>query len=169
MEYVTISKWCQNWLREEYHTEAVYLPNGIDPSFYPKRGRDLQGKIRILIEGDCSAEHKNVDESFRIVEQLDLEKFEIWYMSYNGNPKSWYRVDRFLHRVPYEKTPEVYAACDILLKTSLLESFSYPPLEMMASGGYVVAAERWQSGIPERWGKLYSLSAGKSRGGKSGD
>ena len=54
----TISKWCQNWLREEYHTEAVYLPNGIDPSFYPKRGRDLQGKIRILIEGDCSAEHK---------------------------------------------------------------------------------------------------------------
>ena len=139
MEYVTISKWCQNWLREEYHTEAVYLPNGIDPSFYPKRGRDPQGKIRILIEGDCSAEHKNVDESFRIVEQLDLEKFEIWYMSYNGNPKSWYRVDRFLHRVPYEKTPEVYAACDILLKTSLLESFSYPPLEMMASGGYVVA------------------------------
>ena len=99
MEYVTISKWCQNWLREEYHTEAVYLPNGIDPSFYPKRGRDLQGKIRILIEGDCSAEHKNVDESFRIVEQLDLEKFEIWYMSYNGNPKSWYRVDRFLHRM----------------------------------------------------------------------
>ena len=139
MEYVTISKWCQNWLREEYHTEAVYLPNGIDPSFYPTRGRDLQGKIRILIEGDCSAEHKNVDESFRIVEQLDLEKFGIWYMSYNGNPKSWYRVDRFLHRVPYEKTPEVYAACDILLKTSLLESFSYPPLEMMASGGYVVA------------------------------
>ena len=120
MEYVTISKWCQNWLREEYHTEAVYLPNGIDPSFYPKRGRDLQGKIRILIEGDCSAEHKNVDESLRIVEQLDLEKFEIWYMSYNGNPKSWYRVDRFLYRVPYEKTPEVYAACDILLKTSLL-------------------------------------------------
>ena len=139
MEYVTISKWCQNWLREEYHTEAVYLPNGIDPSFYPKRGRDLQGKIRILIEGDCSAEHKNVDESFRIVDLLDKDKYEIWYMSYNGNPKSWYRVDRFLHRVPYEKTPEVYAACDILLKTSLLESFSYPPLEMMASGGYVVA------------------------------
>ncbi len=139
MQYVTISRWCQNWLQEEYHTESAYLSNGIDPSFYPKRERNLQGKIRILIEGDCSAEHKNVDESFRIVEQLDPEKFEIWYMSYNGNPKSWYRVERFLHRVPYEKTPEIYASCDILLKTSLLESFSYPPLEMMASGGYVVA------------------------------
>ena len=162
MEYVTISKWCQNWLREEYHTEAAYLPNGIDPSFYPKRGRDLQGKIRILIEGDCSAEHKNVDESFRIVEQLDLEKFEIWYMSYNGNPKSWYRVGPLLHRVPYEKTPEVYAACDILLKTSLLESFSYPPLEMMASGGYVVAVPNGGNlEYLKGWGKLYSLSAGK--------
>ena len=44
MEYVTISKWCQNWLREEYHTEAAYLPNGIDPSFYPKRGAGSAGK-----------------------------------------------------------------------------------------------------------------------------
>ena len=29
--------------------------------------------------------------------------------------------------------------CDILLKTSLLESFSYPPLEMMATVGVVLA------------------------------
>ena len=34
---------------------------------------------------------------------------------------------------------KVYADCDILLKTSILESFSYPPIEMMATGGYVVA------------------------------
>ena len=34
---------------------------------------------------------------------------------------------------------EVYQECDILLKTSILESFSYPPLEMMATGGMVVA------------------------------
>ena len=33
----------------------------------------------------------------------------------------------------------IYGQCDILLKTSILESFSYPPLEMMATGGYVVA------------------------------
>lgn len=34
--------------------------------------------------------------------------------------------------------PEIYEQCDVLLKTSLLESFSYPPLEMMATGGYVI-------------------------------
>ena len=62
-------------------------------------------------------------------------------MSYNAKPKDWYRVDRFFHRVPYEQVPNIYAQCDILVKTSLLESFSYPPLEMMATGGYVVALE----------------------------
>ena len=48
-------------------------------------------------------------------------------------------MDKFFNRVPYEKVPEIYAQSDILIKTSLLESFSYPPLEMMATGGYVLA------------------------------
>ena len=72
------------------------------------------------------------------MDKLDPEKFEIWYMSYNAKPKSKYRVDRFLHQVPYDKVPQVYRQCHILLKTSFLESFSYPPLEMMATGGYAV-------------------------------
>lgn len=59
-------------------------------------------------------------------------------MSYNEKPKEWYHYDKFLHRVPYENVPDVYKQCDILLKSSILESFSYPPLEMMASGGFVV-------------------------------
>ena len=61
-------------------------------------------------------------------------------MSYNAQPKEEYRVDRFLHAVPYEQVAEVYAQCDILLKSSWLESFSYPPLEMMATGGACVVA-----------------------------
>ncbi|MCI5648103.1 MAG: glycosyltransferase [Fusicatenibacter sp.] len=137
--HLTISRWCRWWLANEYGTSADYLPNGIDPESYAPHKRNLTGKVRILVEGDCKAEHKNVDESFEIIQQLPEERFEVWYMSYNGVPKDWYRVDRFLHKVPYEETPGVYEACDILLKTSLLESFSYPPLEMMASGGYVVA------------------------------
>ena len=86
-----------------------------------------------------SPAYKNVDEAFKIAEKLDNQKYEIWFMSYQGKPKNWYRVDKFLHRVPYGDVPGVYLQCDILLKTSILESFSYPPLEMMATGGYVVA------------------------------
>lgn len=139
MRFLTISRWCQNWLESNYGHVSRYAPNGIDIANFPYHRRKLEGKIRILIEGDCGVEYKNVDEAFEITNELDPQKFEIWYMSYNAQPKAFYRVDRFLHKVPYDKVADVYEQCDILLKTSLLESFSYPPLEMMASGGYVIA------------------------------
>lgn len=141
IEYITISKWCQNWLKKEYSKSANYAPNGISSTrFYPQK-RDWKGrKVRILVEGNSKDYYKNIDESFKIVDLLDKEKFEIWFMSYLGEPKENYYVDKFLHKVPYEEVPTVYRQCDILIKSSILESFSYPPLEMMATGGYVVVA-----------------------------
>lgn len=139
IQFLTISKWCQKWLKERYNKLALYAPNGLETDRFKPRRRSMEGKIRILIEGDCSVEYKNVDEAFKIVDQLPTNNFEVWYMSYKAGPKKEYRVDRFLNKIPYEQVPEIYASCDILLKTSLLESFSYPPLEMMASGGFVVA------------------------------
>ena len=44
-----------------------------------------------------------------------------------------------MHKVPYDQVGKVYQDADILIKSSLLESFSYPPLEMMCTGGLVVA------------------------------
>lgn len=139
-KYITISKWCQKWLKEDFESEAAFAPNGIDLMMFVPQKREFGTKIRILVEGNCDDYYKNVDESFRIVAKLDQDKYEIWYMSYQGEPKSWYRVDRFLHKVPYEKVPWVYHQCHILLKSSILESFSYPPLEMMATGGYAVVS-----------------------------
>ena len=60
------------------------------------------------------------------------------YMSYQGKPKNWYRIDKFLSKIPYDKVGNVYKQCDILIKSSYFESFSYPPLEMMATGGYCI-------------------------------
>ncbi len=139
VKFITISKWCQDWLLEKYSQDAKYAPNGIDDEFVSPVLREFEGKIRILVEGDNSVYYKNVDESFKITNKLDPEKYEIWYMSYNALPKKWYRVDRFFHKIAYEEVKQVYQQCHILLKTSILESFSYPPLEMMATGGYVVA------------------------------
>ena len=141
LHYLTISKWCRDWLSQRFGHEVSYAPTGLDPDKFTEKERTMDGKIRILIEGDSTAQHKNVDESFRIVELLDKEKYEVWYMAYHGTPKDWYRVDKFLSQVPYEQVQDVYEQCDILLKSSLLESFSYPPLEMMAAGGYVVAVK----------------------------
>lgn len=139
MEYITISKWCETWLKNKYNQKSVFIPNGIDLNSFIEHKRELnKTKIRILIEGDSLSPKKNVDESFKIVEKLDKNKFEIWYMSYNGKPKNWYRIDKFLSKIPYEKVGNIYEQCDIPIKSSYFESFSYPSLEMMATGGFCI-------------------------------
>ena len=138
VKYLTISKWCQNWLKDEFDKESLYAPNGIDLNMFPYKERSFDDKIKILIEGDPASYYKNVDEAFKITNKLDSNKYEIHFLSYNAEPKSWYRVDKFHHKVNHDEVYKVYQECDILLKTSILESFSYPPLEMMATGGVCV-------------------------------
>lgn len=141
IDYITISKWCQKWLKDDFKTNSKYAPNGIDLSIFPVKNRSFTGKIKILIEGNCKDHYKNVDESFLITNELDRDNYEIHYLSYEKEPKKWYKVDKFYHKVPHDEVGKIYADCDILLKTSILESFSYPPLEMMATKGLVVALE----------------------------
>ena len=139
LTYCTISKWCLDWLENDFDkTDVRFAPNGIDLELFQPVQRDWSGKIRILIEGDSRSEYKNVDESFAIVDKLDKSKFEVWYLSYYGEPKAFYHYDKFLHAVPHAEVGKIYQQCHILLKTSVLESFSYPPLEMIATGGHAV-------------------------------
>lgn len=140
VEYLTISKWCEDWLINDFEREVKYVPNGIKLEQFPVVKRDFKGKIKILIEGNSDDYYKNVDESFKIIEKLDKSKYEINFLSYQGEPKKWYYVDKFMHKVPYDEVGKVYGSCDILIKSSILESFSYPPLEMMATGGIAVVA-----------------------------
>ncbi len=139
--YLTISRWCEKWLKDRYQVNAAYAPNGLDTEKFYYQERDFHGKIRILVEGNSDDEYKNVDESFRIIQNLDRSKYEVWYVSYQGKPKEWYTVDRYFNRVPYGQMPDLYRQCHVLLKSSKLESFSYPPLEMMATGGLVLVRE----------------------------
>lgn len=139
IKYITISKWCKNWLEKDFGQKVKYAPNGLNLDKFEFRERNFDGKVKILIEGNSDDYYKNVDESFEIANKLDRNKYEIVYLSYQGEPKKWYKVDKFYHRVPHDEVGKIYQKCDILLKTSILESFSYPPLEMMATGGYVVA------------------------------
>lgn len=138
VEYLTISKWCEDWLIDKFERKVKYAPNGIKLEQFPVIERKFDKKIRILVEGNSKDYYKNVDESFKIVEKLDKNKYEIKYLSYQGEPKKWYYVDEFLHKVPYDEVGKIYNSADILIKSSILESFSYPPLEMMATGGFAV-------------------------------
>lgn len=140
VEYLTISKWCEDWLKKDFKRKVKYAPNGINLNQFPIVDRKFDKKIKILIEGNSDDYYKNVDESFKIIEKLDKSKYEIHYLSYQGEPKKWYYVDKFLHKVPYDEVGKIYGSCDILIKSSKLESFSYPPLEMMATGGIALVA-----------------------------
>ena len=139
VQYITISKWCKEWLADKYEKKAKIAQNGIDLKKFNFKMRIFKNdKVKILVEGNSDDYYKNVDESFAIVEKLDPNKFEINYLSYQGEPKKWYRVDNFFHRVSHDEVAKIYSQSDILLKSSILESFSYPPLEMMATGGFCV-------------------------------
>ena len=138
IKYVTISKWCKSWLEKTFGKKVNYAPNGIDLSEFPLKERKMNGKIKILIEGDPGSYYKNVDEAFKITNRLDRKRYEVYFSSYDKEPKKWYRYDKFYNNINHNEMYKVYQSADILLKTSLLESFSYPPLEMMATGGYCV-------------------------------
>ena len=140
VDYLTVSKWCKSWLEDKFDQRVKFVQNGLDLKLFPFRQRIFEGKIKILIEGNSKSYYKNVDESFKIIEKLDRDKFEIHYLSYDGEPKDWYHVDRFYNDVPYKRVGNIYNECDILIKSSILESFSYPPLEMMATGGICIVA-----------------------------
>ena len=145
LEFLTISRWCQKWLKEDFNKNSIYIPNCIDVRLFnedviPLKEKDNK-KTRILIEGNPENDYKNVDEAFEIVNKLNHTEFEIWFISYGGKPKKWYKYDKLFQKIPYYEMSMIYKSCDILLKTSKLESFSYPPLEMMACGGMCVVAE----------------------------
>ena len=142
VDYLTVSQWCKSWLEEKYGIEDVKLaPNGINADLFRPRPRNFsKRKIRILVEGNSASDYKNTDESFRVIDKLDLSKFEVHYLSQGEGPKKFYHVDHSHIKVPFAEVHKIYESCDILLKSSRLESFSYPPLEMMATGGYCVVA-----------------------------
>lgn len=141
LEYVTMAGWICRWLRQEFGHACGYIGNGIDPAKYatvePLEPRGE--KVRILLEGPTVIPFKGMDDAAAAV--WGCNDCEVWIVSAAGGPKPGWRCDRFFEAVPHEQMAAIYASCDILLKMSRVESFSYPPLEMMAAGGSVVVRD----------------------------
>jgi O-antigen biosynthesis protein len=139
-EYVTMAHFLQNWLKAEFGHDSVYVPNGLDTDiFRPVQPlAEKSGRMRVLIEGPINIPFKGVAEAYEAVLGLECE---VWIVSSNGRPPKDWKYDRFFVRVPLHEMPALYSSCDILLKMSTIESFCYPPLEMMACGGVPVILE----------------------------
>ncbi len=145
-EYVTMARWIQRWLRDEFRHDSKYVPNGLDRTiFQPSDPIEPRGKrVRVLIEGPIDIPFKGMADAYQAIRDLDCE---LWIVSGRGSLPSGWRCDRFFEGVPLDEMPKIYSSCDILLKMSTVESFAYPPLEMMACGGVPVI--RRVSGIEE--------------------
>lgn len=146
-EYVTMAKWMQEWLREEFGHIAAYVPNGLDLELFQPSPQPMERKgerFRVLIEGPIDIPFKGVADAYAAIDGLDVER---WLVSSRGTPPKEWKYDRFFEKVPLHDMPKLYSSCDILLKMSTVESFSYPPLEMMACGGVPVI--RRVTGIEE--------------------
>jgi glycosyltransferase involved in cell wall biosynthesis len=138
--YFTEAKWIQKWLIEKFGHKAELVPNGLDPQIFfpveplvPKTNRP-----RVLLEGAIGLPYKGMQEAFMAVAELDVE---IWCVSSQGTPKSYWRCDRFFERVPMDLMRRIYSSCDVLVKLSRVEGFFGPPMEMMACGGTVVVGQ----------------------------
>ena len=141
IEYVTMAGWICRWLKQEFGHDCGYIGNGIIPERFsattplePRRGR-----VRILMEGPTVIPFKGMDDAAEALR--DFDDCEVWIVSAAGGPKPGWRCDRFFEAVPHEQMAAIYASCDVLLKMSRVESFSYPPLEMMATGGGAVVRD----------------------------
>jgi glycosyltransferase involved in cell wall biosynthesis len=102
--------------------------------------KSIPDGIRILVEGPIGIDFKGVKEALDIAIKAGCE---VWFVE--GKNKAPV-LDRFCaHRifgcVPIDKMKYIYSSCDILLKLSRVESFAYPPLEMMACGGIPVVGD----------------------------
>lgn len=141
IEYFSMARWICRWLGKEFGHQCGYVPNGIELTRFrdvvplARKGR----KVRILMEGPTTIPFKGMDDAAEVLR--DFDDCEVWIVSADGRPKPGWRCDRFFEAVPHAQMPSIYASCDILLKMSRVESFCYPPLEMMAIGGAAVIRE----------------------------
>lgn len=139
MAYVTEATWIRDYLEKKYQKNAFVVLNGIDKKLFSTDGETtelrLKEHVRFLVEGTISNWLKNVPRTIELCKEAGAQ--EIWLVTpekidfYPG-------VDRVFSRVPFDKMPEIYRSCDVIVKLSLVEGMFGPPLEMFHCGGTAI-------------------------------
>jgi glycosyltransferase involved in cell wall biosynthesis len=107
---------------------------------HPLRTREGERRMRILVEGPMGITFKRVKTALRLARETGCG---VWFVDGKAHARVFDRScpDRVFNQVPLPAMKYIYAGCDILLKLSTVESFAYPPLEMMACGGIPVVGD----------------------------
>lgn len=141
--YLAVSQQVSRILKAKYNIDSSILNNGIDLDFYkPKLDKKLGSTI--LLVGNPALPFKGFNFALAVLKK-------VWSMGYRFQVNWACQVQPVLQDIPFpinfyvmqsqEELSELYRNADIFLHTSLYESFPMPPLEAMASGVPVVAAD----------------------------
>jgi len=141
LNIITEATWIRNYLKNNFGLHAELVLNGIRKDLFTMAGKAAcerdDNKLRVLVEGPLHVPFKNVKRAIQICRQSMAD--EIWLLtSTKLRFKRLRGVDRVFSKVPFNKTPEIYRSCDVLVKLSFIEGMFGPPLEMFHCGGTAV-------------------------------
>ena len=139
------------------------VPSGVDERFFAAEPRDRAASpaAPLLVFPSAPIGRKNLDLVLRVLAAakapaaLSHARLEITGATSSDFPRYNRRIAasglegrvRWLGRLPFEELRAAYARADVVVYPSFLEGFGFPPLEAMAVGTPVVAANT--SCLPE--------------------
>ncbi len=136
---ITEAKWIQQYLYQNYNTDAHLVRNGIRKDIYNEKREAVsarqEGRLRVLVEGPVDVFYKNVPKTIELSRQAGVD--EIWLLT-SSDIETFPGVDRVFSRIPIHDTPTIYRSCDVLVKLTYIEGMFGPPLEMFHCGGTAI-------------------------------
>jgi len=141
---LAVSTTIQKVLKGVYNRDSQLFPNGIDTDFYyPLSHKENQIPV-VLLVGNPALEFKGFKFALDVLNKVYQTgiPFKVCWVSPIDfiHTQSPFTIEKFINP-PQEKLAELYRTADVLLSTSLYESFPLPPIEAMASGTAVIATD----------------------------
>jgi len=149
IEVVAVSHWIQAVLSTRFGTDSHLIMNQLPGDIEwaaMANSRDWKSKLSpqdcsVVVEGSF-AKYKNLPEAINLCDRLN---FKSKTLVFAGTPESWEFIDELrakgwvvLNNISRAEVVRVFSVNDVLIRASLLDSFGFAPLEMMATGGLVI-------------------------------
>ena len=137
--------------------EVAIIPHGISPDFSSWKREKISSENGYLLTVSNIYRYKNVLNLIRAYNRLMIAGTvggrKLYVAGDSVDPQYQEQIEQYIsdHKLeemvfmpggrPHEKMPEIYAGASLFIFPSYLETFGFPPLEAMASGLPVIAAE----------------------------
>lgn len=149
IQIITVSRWLEQLLLDGYGRVSTYLANGVDMQTFSLRdqGKAEKGRHRVVVDFSAGDQwYKNVEFAANVASKLARSDVEVSVLANQRYPQ----LSRFLRLVPgaelhvglnAAEVANLFRSSDALFRAGLIESFSYPLAEMMATGGLAFAVD----------------------------